>query len=225
MIEKKIIISKSDLVGVLEKGILAHVKHRYIYEPVPVVIQKVDNNIAFFKVPVEFLKNNVMVNDTIEIMYFAESYAYVFCCEIINISVYHPYYVHAKVNTIERFLNERKCKRYMVNLSSTITVLNKKKDYYGVIKNLSISGAGIIINKEFDEDLDEEVLVTLEIDQGKTFEMLSFKAKLIRTFAVERYKEYGVEITELDSKNKELLNEFLCKLEIDEKELIKKSLD
>lgn len=193
----------------MKRGTVISVNHPRIFEPVLTVIQKMEGNNMYFKVPVEFLKSNVFKGDSVTCQILKDEYEYVLKGMISDIDINYPNYVQMCVDKTERFRNKRETRRYMVNFLANVIPPDHSQGIYAVIKNIGLSGVGAV----FKEDiiLNSTVKMKVLAQVGKK-ECLEFGAVVTRAIPKGFYNEYGLKITELDEKNKDLLDKIIYQL-------------
>ncbi|TYQ13331.1 UNVERIFIED_CONTAM: PilZ domain-containing protein [Acetivibrio alkalicellulosi] len=199
--------------SVFKKGAIISIKHRSIFEPFLSIIQKVEGNKIFFKISDIFIKNNVLKGDYLSCHVMQDHYEYVFYGMITDIDINYPWFVEVELENIKKFKNNRKSKRYLVNFQSKIIPQNLNGGIYAIIKNISMTGVSTI----FKENISKESLinVTVSASINKTLD-LEFIARVTRVIKREIYNEYGLEITKIDDKNKDILEKLIYSLECDE---------
>jgi len=183
------------------------------------VIQKIEGQNIYFRLPEEFLVKNVLKGAQLWCHIMDNDNEYVVYGLISEIGIKYPWVVEVVAEKITRYKNNRRTKRYLVNFPSRIFSAEMEDGIYAIIKNISITGFSAV----FKQELDSFGKVTASIPVDK-FTSLQFKAKPVRTVDKIIYFEYGFEITEIDSINKDLLERLIYKLECDETEFIADNL-
>jgi len=59
------VLSVKEKEEIFRRGAVISIKHGYIFEPVLSVIQKCEGECIYFRIPKEFLKNNVFKGDVV----------------------------------------------------------------------------------------------------------------------------------------------------------------
>jgi hypothetical protein len=201
------------------RGVVISIKHVSIFEPILSVVQKVEGSLLCFRVPNEFLKSNVLKGDSISCHILQDNYEYVITGIINDIELQYPYFVQVYIEKKVRFNNNRASKRFMVNFSANIDT--KNHNAYAIIKNISQNGVAAVFKEHIDIDGMANMRVLVQV--GRT-EILEFKVCVLRSTPKNSYSEYGMNIIEIDDKNKNLLDKLLFRLQVDETSFISESL-
>ncbi|MDQ2086150.1 PilZ domain-containing protein [Herbivorax sp. ANBcel31] len=202
---------------IVKKGAVVSIKHKSVFEPVLSVIQKVEKNIIYTRFPDLFLKSNVLKGDCVSCNIMQDDFEYVLYGTIIDIDIKYPWLVGITIDDIKKFKNKRKSKRYMVNFQAQVFVGDTDESIYGIIKNLSMTGANIVFKEKIEIDSFINLLVRSSI---KNDLYLEFKGKVVRLIDKSEYTEHGLEISNIDHYNKENLTEIIQQLEKNEKSFI-----
>lgn len=208
---------ESEHLKIFNSGTVMSIKYQSVFEPVLSVIQKVEGNRIYFKLPHMFLKHNVLEGDHVECHILTENFEYVIYSVISAFEINNYILVEAIAEKIKRFENTRKTKRYLVSFPATIFYKGYEKDFYAVIKNISINGMGAIFKEELQLNTPIDVIVHALIEDGHN---LRFKSRIARITKRELYNEYGLEITEINKDNKNILEKLIFRLESDEAEFV-----
>jgi hypothetical protein len=207
------LITKEEKKGVFRKGMVICIKHPRIFEPILNVIQKVEDDVIFFKIPEIFLKSNVLKGDDISCQVLKEDAEYVAEGIVSNINIRYPSHAEFSIGKIHRYKNYRKARRFLVDFPGEIHIQGADKRIYSIIKNLGPEGLGMIFKENINENTLVDVAVTATV--GKN-ELLELKAKIIRVLPRSFYNEYGMKIVDMDDANRSLLNKLLFYLEQNE---------
>jgi hypothetical protein len=216
MLEKYIKNKLFKDLSVIKKGTVISIKHPNLNYSIINVIQKVDDKTIYFRVPDDFVKNNVLEGDEIYIKILAIGIEYILTGKIFEIELTYPSYIHFCVDKVEKFKNNRRYDRYFVNINATIGTV-ENKNIHAVIKNISINGISLVFKElvETNDILDVSFYFTKNIEGEQK---VKFKAKIVRKISVrDKFNEYGLEIVNIDSISKERMDSLIEMLEEDEK--------
>lgn len=214
-------LTKDEQDNIFKRGSVISIKHKSIFEPILSVIQKVEEDKLYFRIPEMFLRSNVFKGDMVFCDVMQGQYEYILEGQINEIDINYPWLVEVGVKDVYRLKNSRKTKRYLVNFQSRVFLNTIGETEYAIIKNISKDGIGAVFKKEVEPGslLDVSVLATIGED-----EKLEFKAKAVRVIDRGDFKEYGLEIVEIDKSNKDFLDRLIYQLECDETEYVLESL-
>jgi hypothetical protein len=209
----------------IKRGQIITLQHKEVFEPVLSVIQSTKKTTIFFKVPDDFLKNNVIIGDEIQCQVFIENYEYVLKGIIKNIKFEKIPLMEFMVENADKYINQRKSKRYNVNLPAVIIVPDSHQHIFSIIKNISAAGAAAKISMMLRDDIMEDDSLYLKVSAKlNETETLDFEAQIIRRNKKDKITEFGMMILDLDEENDKKLHNLLDKLEQDEKHFIEKEL-
>ncbi|MCX8130203.1 MAG: PilZ domain-containing protein [Clostridia bacterium] len=197
----------------LSKGSVVYVKHSGMYEPSLSVVQKINEREMHISIPEALIESNVLVGDCLSCQQIDGEFEYVFQGIVNDIEIKQPGSICVFIEKVSKFKNNRLFKRYSVNFQADILMAGSDESIYSIVKNISIIGAGVISKQHLYKD----TIITLKI---ATFiscdEMLEFKAKIVRIIKNENFYEYGIEIIDIDSKNKDILDKVIFCLNTNE---------
>ncbi|WP_010252500.1 PilZ domain-containing protein [Acetivibrio cellulolyticus] len=214
-------LTKKEQDEIFKRGSVISIKHKSIFEPVLSVIQKVEGQNLYFRIPEIFLRNNVFKGDQVFCNVMQGQYEYIINGHICEIDINYPWLVEVASSQIHKVKNSRKSKRYLVNFQSKVFSNMLGKSVYAIIKNISMFGVSAV----FKEDIDPECLVNVSVSASvNKGENLEFRAKVIRVIEKAGYNEYGLQIVEIDEHNKDILDKLIYRLECDETEYVLDSL-
>jgi len=196
--------------GVLfRKGTVISIKSHSLFEPVLNVIQKIEGDNVYFRIPEEFLRNNIFKGEKLICQVIQDKHEFVIEGKISNIDVQYPGMVELFVEKISKFRNKRASKRYNASFHTIVSSASMERRIYAITKNISLSGVGLI----FKENIDVPSVVGLKVSVNiRTNEVLEFNARIIRSVAKNGYNEYGLEIISIDDKNRDLLDKVIYQL-------------
>lgn len=215
------VLSTKDKDDIFKQGAVVSIKHPTIFEPVLTVIQKVEAQELFFRIPEEFLKNNVLKGDTVSCHVMQGDYEYIIDGMITEFDITYPWFVQMFIKKVNRIRNNRKSKRYLVNFQSIFSPYGVDKRIYAIIKNISQTGICAVFREEVETESLVNVFVSASIEKALPLE---FKAKINRLVERDFYNEYGLEVIEIDDINKDRLDKLIYRLERDESEFVSNSL-
>lgn len=206
---------------IFTRGMILSIKHPLMNEASLSVIQKVESNNIYFRIPDGFLKNNVLKGDRVTIQIIHGDYEYVLEAMISEFEIQYPSIVAVMVDKVHKYKNNRLAKRYLVNFPTNIFLTGQEKTIYAVIKNISESGIGAV----FKEQISKEDLVNVRVSALiKKREVLTFKAQVVRVSPKPNFNECGMKIVGIDDYNKDLLDKVIYKLQEDERLFISEYL-
>lgn len=214
-------LTKAEQDNIFKRGSVISIKHKSIFEPILSVIQKVEGDNLYFRIPEMFLRSNVFKGDMVFCDVMQCQYEYIVEGQINEIDVNYPWLVEVVIKDIYKLKNSRKTKRYLVNFQSKIFLNTLGETEYAIIKNISKDGIGAVFKKDVEPGslVDVNVLATIGDDEN-----LEFKARAVRVIDRGEFKEYGLEIVEIDNSNKDFLDRLIYRLECDETEYVLESL-
>lgn len=204
-----------------KRGTVISISHAIMNEPVLTVIQKAEGNNLYFKLPMEFLKSNVFKGDSINAQVFGDEYELALSGMISDIDLQYPNYVQVCVDKIDKYKNKREFRRYMVNMMANLMLPKNSYKIYSVVKNIGLSGAGIVLKDSIDENDGKKIRVITQVGEK---DYLEFSGEIMRAESKGLYYEYGLKILNLDEINKDILDRLIYKLEKDETLYVKESL-
>lgn len=206
---------------IVKKGNVIALRHSAIFHPILNVIQEIEDNNIYFKIPDDFLKYNVMQGDDAYCHFFYETDEYVVFGKIADIDPNAPKMYKLTVNKIMKFKNNRKSRRFFVNFQAFIRLPDKRKRQYGIIKNISNNGISLV----FKEKVEVDALIDIEIIVNHdNHEKINLKARVVRSIQRDMFSEYGLEITQVSRKDNEILESIIDKLLVDEALFVAQSL-
>jgi len=94
--ERRICVVCQEKEEIFRRGAVISIKHGYIFEPVLSVIQKCEGECIYFRIPKEFLKNNVFKGDVVSCQVMQGEYEYI----VSGIISVHAKLFHSFSNTI-----------------------------------------------------------------------------------------------------------------------------
>lgn len=215
------VLSEKDKDEIIKRGAVVSIKHPKIFEPVLTVIQKIDGQKLFFRIPEDFLKCNVLKGDAVSCHVMRGDYEYIIDGMIAEFDITYPRFVQLLIRSIRRLKNNRRTKRYLVNFQSCFSPYGVNKKIYAIIKNISLSGVCAVFREEVETESLINVSVSASIDKTMALE---FKARINRLVKRDFYNEYGLEIIEIDDINKDRLDKLIYRLECDEAEFVSNNL-
>ena len=210
--------SKNTLVN---RGAVISIKHPRIFEPVLLVVQKVGDFSIYVKMPEAFLRNNVLKGDVVTCHVLIDNYEYELTAYINDIEFLYPRHMRLVVERIRKNHNNRQFKRYLVNLPANLQFPDSNETFFGVIKNISANGIGVIFREHVDINSLVNVKVSTSIRHNETLE---FNATILRAVPSDGYNEYGMKIIEIDVENKDKMDKLLGFLEEDIAKFVTDSL-
>ncbi len=219
--KEEYVLSVKEKEEIFKRGAVISIKHGYIFEPVLSVIQKTEGECVYFRIPEEFLKNNVFKGDLVSCQVMQGEYEYIINGIISEFEVTYPWLVEVTIKSVSRVKNNRNAKRYLTNFQSRFYTKGSDTGIYAIIKNISMTGVGAVFREEIKPQSLVNVFVSASIDK---IQSLEFKAKINRIINREIYNEYGLEIVEIDEINKDKLDKLIYRLECNEAEFVSNSL-
>ncbi|MCX7748553.1 MAG: PilZ domain-containing protein [Clostridia bacterium] len=208
-----VVLSDEEKLNVFKRGMVISLNHPAIFEPVLNVIQKVEGDNLYFRLPEIFLKNNVLKGDEISYQILLGEYEYVVEGIISEIDIHYPRLVQATVDKVYKFANYRQTRRYLASFQANIQTAGSDKKIYAIVKNVSLTGVGLVLKEQLDTETIVNITVSTYISKN---EVLEFKANILRLVPKSFYNEYGMEITQIDEKNKDLLDRLIFQLQENE---------
>ncbi len=219
--KEEYVLSVKEKEEVFRRGAVISIKHGYIFEPILSVIQKTEGESLYFRIPEEFLKNNVFKGDIVSCQVMQGEYEYIVNGTISGFELTYPWLVQVSIKSVSRVKNNRNAKRYLTNFQSKFYPKGAGDNIYAIIKNISMTGVGAVFREEIEPQSLVNVFVNASIDKVQSLE---FKAKVNRIINRELYNEYGLEIVEIDELNKDKLDKLIYRLECNEAEFVSNSL-
>ena len=208
---------KEENISAFRRGTVISIKHPMVFEPILSVVQKVEGSNIFFRLPEDFLKNNILKGDDITCHALLRDYELVIEGMIRDNDLNYPRLVQVCANKIQKFRNNRKTKRYFVCFQANVHLPGVDKKVYAIIKNISSGGLAAVFKEYVAEDITVKISVSASISRN---EFLEFKAKTTRVIPRGSYNEYGMEIIEIDEYNQNMLDKLLFKLQEDESRFV-----
>lgn len=206
---------------IFKRGSVISIKHKSIFEPILSVIQKIDGQNIYFRIPEMFLKGNVFKGDQLYCNIIQGENEYIISGHISEIDINYPWLVEVTTEEVKKIRNFRKTKRYIVNFQARVFSNAHGESMYAIIKNIGMYGVGAVFRDNIDPQCLVNVSVSALVNKG---ENLEFKAKVVRVVDRGAFNEYGLEIVEIDEYNKNLLDKLIYKLECDETQFVLDSL-
>jgi len=206
---------------IFKPGSVVSIKHSSIFEFVLSVIQRVEGQNIYFRLPEAFLTNNIMKGDKISCHIMKDDNEFVIHGIISEIDIKYPWIVDVVAEKIVKFKNNRKSKRHLVNFPSKMYSNELYGNVYAIIKNISSIGISAVFREKIELGKLINVYFSISVDK---FTSLEFKAKPVRVIDRSIYYEYGFEIVDIDDINKDLLDRLLYKLECNEAEFVTENL-
>lgn len=205
------------VVSIFGIGEVIYIKHEAIIEPGLCIIQKLDDSNIYFKFPDIFTEKNILIGDKIYCQALKENFEYVVYGEITDIEIRPPRFVKVSIDKYNKYKNNRVFARYSVNLQAVYTLENSNEEHYILINNISIIGAAII-SKEY---LALNLILYIKAKTSIcSVDFLEFAAKVVRIIPKDNYNEYGIEIVDINLKNKDILDRVLFNLNSNEESYI-----
>jgi len=198
----------------IKRGGKIKLKHYSVYEPITNIIGNIQGNNIIMDLPQKLLENNVLVGDNIVCIYYDKSEEYVLTGEVSNITLLYPQQLNLKIDSVEKFDNQRKHIRYSVSLSANVTDPDTNEVYFAVVKNVSIVGASITCKQEFKSGT--ELLIDIAVLKNN---IISYYGKIIRVRSLPNFYEYGVIQTRIDDVNYRELIKYIQVLDEEEESL------
>lgn len=116
--KEEYVLSVKEKEEIFKRGAVISIKHGYIFEPVLSVIQKTEGECVYFRIPEEFLKNNVFKGDLVSCQVMQGEYEYIINGIISEFEVTYPWLVEVTIKSVSRVKNNRNAKRYLTNFQS-----------------------------------------------------------------------------------------------------------
>lgn len=90
------VLSVKEKEEIFRRGAVISIKHGYIFEPVLSVIQKCEGECIYFRIPEEFLKNNVFKGDVVSCQVMQGEYEYIVSGIISEFEITYPWLVEVQ---------------------------------------------------------------------------------------------------------------------------------
>ena len=130
-----------------------------------------------------------------------------------NASSRHKQSIIVNVNKVMSFNESRKHERFSANYAAVIKTPGNLA-FFSALRDISLGGAQFFSVNSFDSDQPVNVEVFLTYER-----LLHFSGKIVRKQAYGKGYLYGIELESIDDKNKELLEELLEFLFIQQNQL------
>lgn len=180
----------------------------------------------------DYIENIIMIGDTMRCKYTADTYEYTLTGWVSKIKLEDPQSITIKIHEIEKFSNKRKSYRYDVYLCAIIKKnKNAEKGIFAIIVNISNVGVAFVVKEDLEKELERELGKegTLGEKQNCFLELYTtpkdkvcFEGIIKGKNSNQKGNKYGVEITNIDTENKKVLDEFIYTLEKKDKEFYNK---
>lgn len=171
-------------------------------------IINIDKNVVQMQLKPEYLKLLLTIGDTITIKSNHNGYDYTCTGFVENITFKTPPTVFVKIENVTSHKDLRKFVRWDINLLCKLLPENEDFKIQGITTDISESGISMISYADFNiKDTVDVEIITLEN------EVIRFKGKVKRLHP-KGYNniQYGIEIIEIDAKNKSLLKKIISKV-------------
>ncbi|MBF0207580.1 MAG: PilZ domain-containing protein [Oligoflexia bacterium] len=191
------------------------IKHKKLKGNLVYSIHRVEANEFIYVNTTNELINHAdsIINECITFFVSKGDYVYIVTGVICEIAKEADGDMKIRKETIERIANRRSNPRYNVNYQGLLKTLDKNIEIPFVTQNISIGGVEIRTPKiNIDISIDTEVNITISIPNNK---QIIFQAKILR-FEIDDISNnitYALQITEIDRRNYDSLNEFITDLE------------
>lgn len=215
---------------ILREGAIIRTKHYHSSSWVTNVVYSINDDFIEIDIGLDrnYIQNIIMIGDTMKCKYTSEDYEFTLIGWVTRINLDVPQSITIKIHEIERFVNKRDSYRFDVYLGSVIKLKNSEnKSVFAIMTNISHTGAAFIVK----EDLEKEFGINLKEDSNTTCvfvvyvspeKQITFEGTIKRKADLERGKDYGVKITDIDVESEKELSELLRKLEKKDKEFYNK---
>lgn len=214
----------------LREGTIIRTKHCNSSAWVTNVVYSINDDYIEIDIGLDrnYIQNFIMIGDTMKCKYTSEEYEFTLIGWVTRINLDVPQSITIKIHEIERFVNKRDSYRFDVYLASVIKLKSSDdKGIFAIVTNISHTGAAFTVK----EDIEKELGIELSQDNEATCffviyvnpeQQITFEGSIKRKSALEKGKEYGVKITDIDIKSEKALSELLEKLEKKDKEFYNK---
>lgn len=168
------------------------IKFKYKDRPFSMIVEIIAKNNKYIIIP-SILENNQVVDPNtlseVEIIYTVKDGIFLFEATSLEISVYQGMRVYL-VSSDEDINRQNRREAYRVFIGELVKINittedGKKKNIEGIVKNISVTGMGIISKHEFEIGTTMSVLYEFE---GIYFHLLG---EVIRKEKIHRYKAYS----------------------------------
>jgi len=105
--ERRICVVCQGKEEIFRRGAVISIKHGYIFEPVLSVIQKCEGECIYFRIPKEFLKNNVFKGDVVSCQVMQGEYEYIVSGIISEFEITYPWLVEVAIKRVSKVKNNR----------------------------------------------------------------------------------------------------------------------
>lgn len=150
---------------------------------------------------------NAFPGDHIVLNFLQGDEAYVISGDITSIDSVDPFEFVLNVKKIDKLKDLRKNERFSVSLKSDLKMIGVSETRFGVVKNISLSGAKI--NCKDDIMMEDIVDITIRLDKVNKS---NFKGRVVRKNTIDNFFEYGMEISEMTETNSKSLYHFIFTL-------------
>ncbi len=188
------IVSEEEKKSVFKPGALVCVKDKTIFNVILSTIKRIENEKIYLALTMPFLENNILPGRSITCNILRQDFEYIAYGLVSNINTSGAGDVEFKISEINKFKNQRKEKRFFINISAKM-MSNTNSSMYGIIKNLSLSGLCIISKEVFAKD---DIIDVCFSNNSRSLP-IQLKAKIVRASSCVGFKEYGLEIIDTGS--------------------------
>lgn len=192
---------------------LRHFSGKYLHKS---VIVTSDDDMVSIKPAKEYIIFNYFENDPIVLGYRQNNEIYIGEGTILGLN-YRSSVVDIKVNSLQLTEEKRENERFPTSLCAHITCLNDRNIAY--VRNIGNSGISVCSRTVYEEGQE------IELEMSLKEYWLSVKAEVIwKQRGINDY-EYGIKMTGIDYKKREILNEYLESLKTEQENVTRKIKD
>ena len=172
-------------------------------------IIKIDSESIHVEFNEEYLKMLLTVGDTFNIKCETKEAEYILNGFVENVIITTPPKVIIKIENILKHENDRKALRFNSNFLCRVLPEDEQFKIQGITTDISESGISLVSYADF--DIQNIVYVEIIVPN---VDVLKFKGN-IRRFEgnTSNHIQYGIEITEIDTENRSILNRIISTLE------------
>lgn len=153
----------------------------------------------------EYLKLLLTIGDSFKIKVTYKNKKYILTGFVENVILGKPNNIFVRIENLIQYANARKFSRCDVNLFCKIEPTTEEFKIQGITTDISEGGISMVTYADF--NIIEHVNV--EIITNKN-EVIGFKGKIKRlALKLNNHIQYGIEIIEIDEKNKEIMNKLI----------------
>lgn len=187
----------------LSAGVKVRLKHYNINEYLMAETIEASDFSLKLKISDRMSYANVLPGDHVLISFiFQEEYECIIKGVVENAHAEYPQWISIKAARVEKYRNERKSRRYAINVCCNI--LDQDSLHFAIAKNISFSGIKLVSKAAVENK--KNVRLEMFFDEGRN---ISINAGIVREKQFLNFTEYGLVMQGMDQEKKQKLDDII----------------